>query len=345
MPEPSPQDQIKFLTDIQRLIADGQFVASYKYALLLALADLAVEGGDTADETLPTRRIAEKFIQYYWRQSVPYPGKGVLLKQNTGRQAGIINQLEQVRRISGLSLSALKAEDRRWTKLVTAVEQTVRVMPLWKLQTVGRQRMEFLYTKHPDPKKITLKPGVGYCLRKFHSLITDIVRGAWVRYIRRVNEGVFGTASDLHSFLFGAERANLAQIAPVLEELQDGKCFYCPSRLHRGSTHIDHFIPWSRYPVDLVHNFVLAHGSCNSSKGDRLAAVDHLENWVERNRLHGPLLDQTFRRRDFICDLPATQQVARWAYSQTAESMGLTWMRGQEMVPLGAGWGELLSDS
>ena len=65
MTEPSPQDQIKFLTDIQRLIADGQFVASYKYALLLALADLAVEGGDTADETLPTRRIAEKFIQYY----------------------------------------------------------------------------------------------------------------------------------------------------------------------------------------------------------------------------------------------------------------------------------------
>ena len=36
---------------------------------------------------------------------------------------------------------------------------------------------------------------------------------------------------------------------------------------------VDHFIPWRRYPLDLGHNFVLAHSACNSSKGDRLAAV------------------------------------------------------------------------
>ena len=43
---PTPDDQVKFLRNIQRLLAEGLFTASYKFALLHALADLAVEKGD-----------------------------------------------------------------------------------------------------------------------------------------------------------------------------------------------------------------------------------------------------------------------------------------------------------
>ena len=43
---PSPNDQVKFLRNIQRLLAEGLFVASYKFALLHVLADLAVLKGD-----------------------------------------------------------------------------------------------------------------------------------------------------------------------------------------------------------------------------------------------------------------------------------------------------------
>jgi hypothetical protein len=52
----------------------------------------------------------------------------------------------------------------------------------------------------------------------------------------------------------------------------------------RGDVAVDHFVPWRRYPFDLGHNFVLAHPTCNGRKGDRLAAVDHLRRWDERNR-------------------------------------------------------------
>ncbi len=43
---PTPEEQVKFLRNIQRLLAEGLFVASYKFALLHALADLAVLKGD-----------------------------------------------------------------------------------------------------------------------------------------------------------------------------------------------------------------------------------------------------------------------------------------------------------
>ena len=104
MPAPTPEDQIQFLTNIQRLLADGQFVSTYKYALLLALADVSIESGDDSGVALgvDTRKLAEKFIEYYWRQTAPFvpPGKEGLagiFRQNTRRQATIITLLKKVR--------------------------------------------------------------------------------------------------------------------------------------------------------------------------------------------------------------------------------------------------------
>jgi len=72
---PTSDEQIQFLVSLQRLLDEGQFVASYKFALLLSLADLCVEMGNDSGSalTLTTDAIGDKFIQYYWRQVIPYP--------------------------------------------------------------------------------------------------------------------------------------------------------------------------------------------------------------------------------------------------------------------------------
>jgi hypothetical protein len=44
----------------------------------------------------------------------------------------------------------------------------------------------------------------------------------------------------------------------------------CCRRPLKEAGHVDHFIPWPRYAVDLGHNFVLAHASRNERKFDRL---------------------------------------------------------------------------
>ena len=38
----TPEFQLAFLNKVQRLFAEGDFAASYKYALLIAIADIAV---------------------------------------------------------------------------------------------------------------------------------------------------------------------------------------------------------------------------------------------------------------------------------------------------------------
>ena len=96
--QPSPGDQIRFLADIQRLFEAGSFVATYKYALLLALADLSVEPGDDSGQALhlPLDAIAEKFVEYYWeqcREFISPDGQGCVLHQNTGKQAAILRSV------------------------------------------------------------------------------------------------------------------------------------------------------------------------------------------------------------------------------------------------------------
>ena len=57
MKTPPPEQQIAFLTNLQRLLSEGSFVATYKYALLMALADIAVERGAEDDSGLSRRCI------------------------------------------------------------------------------------------------------------------------------------------------------------------------------------------------------------------------------------------------------------------------------------------------
>ena len=166
-----PQQQLEFLGNVQRLLSEGQFTATYKYALLLAIADICVEEGedDGAPFVIQTSKIAEKFIAYYWPQARPYDGD--VLRQNTGKAPAVISALGQVAASGIVALRELQRDITAWRSLVQKVDRIVRAMPLWKLQIVGNAPLEFLYENRGHGASIELKPGVMFCLRRFHELV------------------------------------------------------------------------------------------------------------------------------------------------------------------------------
>jgi 5-methylcytosine-specific restriction endonuclease McrA len=349
LPLPTPEEQVRFLRNIQRLLAEGLFVASYKFALVHALADLAVLKGEDsgAPLDLDTKDIAAKFVELYWRQCLPFhigdDTSGLILQQNTGKQAEIISHIVRSQEKCGASLFRLKqVASNRWSGLVTKVDQVVRKMPLWKLQTVGNERLDFLYENLNRGKRITLKPGVAYCLRAFYGLLRDLIQGAWVRFVQKLNAKRLGNVTDLGTFLFGQERASLDVYRPILMDVQSGTCLYCQKKLSR-QTQVDHFIPWSRYPADLGHNFVLAHNNCNNAKSDYLAAETHLAAWAGRNRLHQEELQSRLQEAALPCDLSASIQIAKWVYQQTENAHGQVWVVEKVLQHLGPGWSQCLS--
>jgi hypothetical protein len=286
--------------------------------------------------------IAAKFVELYWRQARPFPiaggAAGPILQQNTGKQAAIVAQIAGAHQESGGSLFRFRhtAPDR-WSVLVADVDQVVRTMPLWKLQTVGDERLNFLYDNVDRGNQITLKPGVAYCFWAFYELVRDLIEGAWVRFVQRLNTDRFGNHVDLGSFLFGQERTCLDAYRPILRNVQKGVCLYCWKPLLKQS-HIDHFIPWSRYPADLGHNFVLAHVACNSAKSDYLAAENHLSAWVDRNQEHAQEMRSRLPNASLPCDWPAAVQIAKWVYRQTETANGQVWVTEKVLRHLAPEW-------
>jgi len=169
-----------------------------------------------------------------------------------------------------------------------------------------------------------------------------LIEGAWVRLVQRVNASRPGNLTDLGSFPFGQERASLDAYRPILLDVQKGLCLYCRKPL-RIQSQVDHFIPWSRYPADLGHNFVLAHDRCNNAKSDHLAAQDHLAAWIERYREHQVELQAQLVEAALPSDLTATVQVAKWVYQQTEKANGQVWMMEKILRHLGGDWSRLFA--
>jgi hypothetical protein len=348
---PTHAQQVRFLLNIQRLLEEGSFVATYKHALLLSIADSCVELGDDSGGSLrlPTDQLAEKVIAYYWPQVVPYRSLRhthiAVIKQSTAKQAAILTVISKAREEQGSSLNRLKGNPKPWKRLKRTVARTIRVMPLWKLQTVGREKLEFLYDNEGGDE-IVLKPGVCFCFRLFYGLIHELVRGAWLRFVRSrpENQQLLGDALDLSDFMFGSSRVPLEVYRPILIDYQDGKCFYCLRHL-KTQPDVDHFIPWSRYPIDFGHNFVLAHKSCNGQKADRLAAFEHLERWCDRNAEYGSQLRAAFQVKGIIHDERASKQITRWAYEHAQSAGQRFWRCGNESEPIPERWRELFNPS
>lgn len=340
--KPTAEVQLQFLQHLQRLFEDGDFVATYKYALLMSLAELAVEHGDDGGELmLPMPAIAEKFAELYWAQTAPYatgsPGtKPIVLSQNQGKQAAVVNGLLRLRQAGAQTVGDAKRLPE-WRDVVRDIARTVAGMPIQYLQNVGGGQRPFLYD-YPLPRRgaVTLKPGVAFMLRAFHPLIQQLARAGWVEHVRRNqrNQAAIGQIDDLEQFMFGTSRATLASVVPVLAKLQSRKCFYCGEAL-RGAADVDHFIPWVKYPRDLAHNFVLAHAECNRRKSDMRAAERHLVHWVDRNAEYGS--DIADEMKGFAADVGCSHRVAHWAYEQALTSGGYGWLEGRRAEPLGAG--------
>jgi hypothetical protein len=341
---PSSADQLAFLDHIQRLFEEGEFVATYKFALLLAITELAVERGNDSAATLdlPYDAIADKFLELYWPQVVPYKGgeqAGVLV-QNGGRQAATVTLLYDIRSRYGTLPKARSSKE--WPAAIRKTVALLKEMPLWRLQILRRQEVNFLYVAGPAAN-IRLLPGVMYNLRRFHGLLQQLGRSAWISHIRAnpQNIEIIGQASDLEQVLFGTDRACLAVARPVLREIQADTCFYCHRPL-REAGEVDHFIPWARYPRDLGHNFVLAHSECNNDKRDLLAATTHLANWRNRNAVHSATLANELGGH-FICDEATMLRVAQWSYSHAYATAAQSWIGRKQVAPLTVDFQEILS--
>ncbi|RPJ84415.1 MAG: hypothetical protein EHM13_04410 [Acidobacteria bacterium] len=71
-------DLVAFAERVLALLDQGSFVATYKYAVLLALMDLCLEGtrrDGSAPDCVTTRQLAQKVVELYWPHTGEFGGR------------------------------------------------------------------------------------------------------------------------------------------------------------------------------------------------------------------------------------------------------------------------------
>lgn len=327
------QRQLDFIAYIQRMLVEGDFSATYKFALLHAIADVCIEqplksGEDKLIIELPT--LADKMIDLYWYHATPFSseqtGENALLKQNTGTQSKVIRVLFECQQNNIRNFRQLK-QSSFYQPTFNAAMTTLKNGPLWRLQILAKQEECFLYPHTKSTKSVVLNAGIASCFRRFYDLVVYLAKNAWMQKIQSIkhNQVLIGPQSQLHDFLFGVDRNTLIKAKPVLVELQSNRCFYCQKTM-KGEIEVDHFIPFARYSHDLGHNFVAAHSVCNNSKRDFLAAQLHRERWQEQNLvIHERSLSEALSPY-FYCDADKSQAVSDWAYQVACVNGAKLWL-------------------
>ncbi len=361
----SDRGPIALAERIFSILDQGRFVATYKFAVLLALLDLCLENvsrSGAAPDTLTTRQLADKVLELYWPQTRPW--KPTALRQSTGPgggQAEIVRAIErfraEVKADRSLSLSAVRtSEPKRFERLVRTIEWKLIEMPLPRLQVVGKEPLAFLYSINWDASvrpqevkayqqtgtgsfdnRILLAPKVGEYLVQLNALLRPLLQRQWTLKVAELN-GLDDPIPE--RYLFGTDRTRLKPVCGPLRELQDDRCFYCDRRLGTGplAPEVDHFIPWARHPDDGLSNLVLAHNRCNGWKRDFLAAATHVARWRSRVDASSSIsrqltaLSETLR---WPHNPDRTLGVARAIYFHLPHEARL-WFGARDFVPLDA---------
>ena len=304
--------------------------------MLISITRLAIEQGQDTGAALHLeyQDIAEKFIDLYWKQSLPFQFnqyEPFFLKQSTGQQAKIISEIQKAQQ-QFKTLAALRTDVLYWNRLKRTVATTVKQMPVVYLQNLNGQTVEFLYCLEDSKQSLKLLPKVMYCLRQFSEIVEELCQKRWIDFVRlnKHNLVVLDGLPDLDEFMFAPSRNQLGRVADYLIDLQQYQCFYCGKSLKNSKYAVDHFIPWSLYPADTGHNFVLADEKCNSQKSNYLASEQFLQQWQERNYLHDQSIVREISQFGFLTDIQRSHRVADWAYKQAIENEYLVWLGGKD---------------
>ena len=290
-----------------------------KLGLLLALLDLAPE---TLRDNRPIARneLATRYLDLHWEHGRPYGD--LVLRQSSARKSRsdktiaddttVMQEVHELRHLlqemahgefQSQPLEVVRHKigntpnNKEWddalNRSIAKIEKDLWRNPVEKLQNLPGKPEEFLFER--DRHQIRFLDGVAEQLTRFSGVLRPLVQFRFAELVARINrENLNAPEHDIHEHLFGQDRIMPPDnMRAGLVKLQGRQCIFTGRQLERRHISLDHVIPWSRFRLSHIENFVMTTKGVNSSKADGLSiliASLKKSNCWRRNTIGRPTL-------------------------------------------------------
>jgi SAM-dependent methyltransferase len=301
--------QVRAVDQIEGILNRDRKVATYKFALFRALAEIATQepraarwlpGGRVA---VPIERVARRWLAYYWpimasQRFVPQSqaeGAGNLQQPVAFRAPlqGLIQQFAGQGAHGGLTAWHLASASGRLPASVLSLERralqsianAIRSGPV--TYSGGALESGRVFEYDGRSKAIVMSDALWRELSLLGHWIVDAVVVRWAALTERFAHRQGLTSGDVLPLLLvrpEPERAT-AQARAVYLAAGAGQCVWSGRDLSPRSLAVDHVIPFALWGNNDLWNLVPAHTAINGHKSDKLPAGNLL---IDRR---GPLLE------------------------------------------------------
>lgn len=302
-----------FYNIFKRIIRECNYTNTYKMAWAKSLVEISLEEKYNQENIeIPLINIAEKFIKYYWNQTIFFDliqGSNLkktplivqYIKTLIEKYYNHIGKRKPIRfeRIEELLKNNLKKE---YHICLTKTAKTLKADVCWRFTFIdGKNYNIYKYTKGDNNLEISslnLK-----ILKENYEDLFDFINYKWGLILEsfnnspKINRKVLIIDQEI-------ERKPLTKFKKYLDlENPEKKCFKCEKHIDTKNVSIDHVIPWSYIYSDDLWNLVYVHKSCNSAKSNIIPLEKDITKLKERNLILLEKMKKEKRNGDTLDEL------------------------------------------
>ncbi len=280
----------------KKIIRECNYTNTYKMAWAKALVEISLEEEyNTNIVKIDLKNIANKFIKYYWNQTIFFD----LIQGSNLVETPLI--LQYVKKLINeyYSFIKIKKPDRferieesikvnigkEYDDCLTNTIKTLKADVSWRFTYINGEKHDEIYKYNKGDDKIEILASNLNILKENYEDLFDLINYRWGLILETFNSSPRINKKVKIIDEQEVKRNSLSKFKEYLDiENPQRICFICGKHIDNQELSIDHVIPWSYLYSDDLWNLVYVHKSCNSSKSNVIPSEEDIQKLKDRNK-------------------------------------------------------------
>ena len=281
-----------WLKVIENMNNDNTYKLAWGRAIVECVNNAEINDNDLIIEFVD---ISKCMIRYYWNQMFFFKLKQSPYTNSDPVVCKLVNELiDEYKKNSQSEIpvwfeEGIKIIDNKfYNSIVKKVSTTLTYDVSWRFKMANKEEVDLYDYDKRKGLFIVIKKENAIVLKDYAIIVSKLLNYKWTQLLETYN-----FAPKIAKKVNGLSIAKLKRNSlskykeELLKQFKGGKIidFYTNEELDKKDISIDHVIPWSFMYSDDIWNLVITSKSNNSSKSNKIPAVEMIEKLEQRNKI------------------------------------------------------------